>query len=76
MFLYVFQIHLDENCDLEISWNEFLAFQCQAQTFLKAKIPFKIQEIRNEFSHMDADGSGTISRDEFIKVMTEQYDKE
>ena len=65
----------DINHDSEISWNEFLAFQGQAKTSLKAKWPFDVTQIRNEFSNMDMDGSGAISRDEFIQVMINSFDR-
>ena len=65
----------DINHDSEISWNEFLAFQGQAKSSLKAKWPFDVTQIRNEFSNMDMDGSGAISRDEFIQVMINSFDR-
>ena len=74
-YLPIIYIFLDINHDSEISWNEFLAFQGQAKTSLKAKWPFDVTQIRNEFSNMDMDGSGAISRDEFIQVMINSFDR-
>ena len=74
-YLPIIFIFLDINHDSEISWNEFLAFQGQAKTSLKAKWPFDVTQIRNEFSNMDMDGSGAISRDEFIQVMINSFDR-
>ena len=74
-YLPIIHIFLDINHDSEISWNEFLAFQGQAKTSLKAKWPFDVTQIRNEFSNMDMDGSGAISRDEFIQVMINSFDR-
>ena len=65
----------DINHDSEISWNEFLAFQGQAKSSLKATWPFDVTQIRNEFSNLDIDGSGAISREEFIQVMTNSFDR-
>ena len=36
---------------------------------LKAKWPFDISSIRQEFRDIDEDGSGTISKAEFLKVL-------
>ena len=74
-YLPIIYIFLDINHDSEISWNEFLAFQGQAKSSLKAKWPFDVTQIRNEFSNMDMDGSGAISRDEFIQVMINSFDR-
>ena len=74
-YLPIIHIFLDINHDSEISWNEFLAFQGQAKSSLKAKWPFDVTQIRNEFSNMDMDGSGAISRDEFIQVMINSFDR-
>ena len=69
------QLFSDINHDSEISWNEFLAFQGQAKSSLKATWPFDVTQIRNEFSNLDIDGSGAISREEFIQVMTNSFDR-
>ena len=75
MYLLLFIFFSDINHDSEISWNEFLAFQGQAKSSLKAKWPFDVTQIRNEFSNMDMDGSGAISRDEFVQVMINSFDR-
>ena len=51
---------------MEISWEEFLAFQAKAKMSLEASWPFDVSEIRQEFSDIDTDGSGTISKVPFI----------
>ena len=59
---------IDIDGNLEITWNEFLAFQAKAKSTLKAEWPFDIALIRQEFSDLDSDGSGTISKEEFLTV--------
>ena len=61
---FFFVLDVDKN--LEISWEEFLAFQAKAKMSLEASWPFDVSEIRQEFSDIDTDGSGTISKVPFI----------
>ena len=64
---------IDVDNDLEITWNEFLSFQAKAKATLKADWPFDIALIRQEFSDMDSDGSGTISKEEFLTVFLANF---
>ena len=64
---------IDVDGSLEITWNEFLAFQAKAKATLKAEWPFDIALIRQEFSDMDSDGSGTISKEEFLTVFLASF---
>ena len=41
---------------------------------LGAPWPFDVSEIRQEFSEIDTDGSGTISKKEFVDVFSNVYD--
>ena len=63
----------DENNDSEISWNEFLAFHVQANSMLNCwtSVVVDVSKIRSEFSNIDTDGSGTISKEEFVRVTTD-----
>ena len=61
---FFFVLDVDKNS--EISWEEFLAFQAKAKMSLEASWPFDVSEIRQEFSDIDTDGSGTISKVPFI----------
>ena len=65
-------IFLDENQDSVISWSEFLNFQVKSQTMMNAswQIFLDISKIRNDFSEMDADGNGSISKKEFYKAVS------
>ena len=65
---------VDTNGDLEISWNEFLTFQARAKATLKAEWPFDISLIRQEFTDLDSDSSGSISKQEFLKVFEANFD--
>jgi len=65
---------IDVDKNLEISWEEFLAFQAKAKMSLEASWPFDVSEIRQEFSDIDTDGSGTISKSEFVDVFSNVYD--
>ena len=65
---------IDANHDLEISWQEFLSFQAKAKMALNANWPFDLSSIRKEFSDMDSDGSGSISKKEFVQVFNNLCD--
>ena len=64
---------IDTDGNLEINWNEFLTFQARAKSILKADWPFDVTLIRQEFSEMDSDGSGTISKSEFLNVFSNNF---
>ena len=72
---YFFQLidfsDIDRNA--EITWEEFLAFQAKAKASLKASWPFDVTQIRREFTDIDSDGSGTISKPEFINIFSNTY---
>jgi hypothetical protein len=67
---FFFYIKLDVDHDGCISWPEFLAFQVKSRQALEATWPMDIKSIRNEFSNLDMDGSGSISRSEFLDVFS------
>lgn len=58
-------IDIDSNGQIE--WNEFLSFQAKARQ-IQSSWPFDVKLIRAEFKSLDSDGSGAISKDEFISV--------
>ena len=64
---------IDTDGNLEINWNEFLTFQAKAKSILNADWPFDIRLIRQEFTEMDSDGSGTISKTEFLNVFSNNF---
>ena len=63
-----FFTHLDKDNDSEISWNEFLAFHVQAFSMFSTAI-IDASMIKREFSNLDHDGSGKISRKQFIQAI-------
>ena len=67
-------LYLDVNHDSEISWNEFLAFQVQVKSILRASWALEISQIRNSFDSIDTTGRGKISREEFNKYVTAYFD--
>ena len=64
---------IDTDGNLEINWNEFLTFQAKAKSILNAEWPFDISLIRQEFTEMDSDNSGTISKSEFLNVFANNF---
>ncbi len=61
------------NGDGEISWNEFLTFQVEARKALEATWSMDIRTLRREFSHLDSDGNGRISKSEFVDVFVKLH---
>lgn len=59
---------LDEDGSKEISWSEFLAFQVKARKALEATWPMDLKSLRREFSALDSDGNGSITKEEFLQV--------
>jgi hypothetical protein len=58
----------DKDGDGQINWSEFVEFQISSQKVLKANWPVDIASIRKEFSEMDEDANGKISKNEFIQA--------
>ena len=65
----------DKDGNGEISWAEFVSFQLKSKKVLKSDWSLDIQTIRNEFTEMDTDSNGMISKAEFLKAFENLHKK-
>ena len=58
----------DKDGNGEISWSEFVSFQLKSKKVMKSDWALDIQTIRDEFTEMDSDSNGRISKKEFLRA--------
>lgn len=64
---------LDKDSNGEISWSEFVSFQLKSRETLKDTWSFDLDDLRGEFTDLDINGDGKITKDEFVGVLVKYF---